>query len=236
MPEAAGSAAVLVIDSGEFSAWAKFMRIIRETAQTNSRPTSEPSPMKRRTVLDLITNYRRAKRDRDPDETALAAAQVGDALVRTGILTEPMPTVNSPRSGSRYPSRMPTVPGRPGSRRKITATSAPWPRRNVRAPATAGLTASPIRTMRRPKIATPPDELTPDEAVQAALDLDREHRLWLRALLPLIWDQSPPASSPAVEFGRNLVRLAACRRVCHLLRSGLPDPGRAEDETALAAE
>jgi hypothetical protein len=94
--------------------------------------------------------------------------------------------------------------------------------------------------MPRPKIASPPDELTPDEAVQIALDLDCQQRRWLKALIPLVWDRRPPASSPAVEFGRNLVRLAACQRACRILRSDLTDgPKLAESgdqERALAAE
>jgi hypothetical protein len=85
-----------------------------------------------------------------------------------------------------------------------------------------------------------PDQLTPDQAVQVALDLEREQRLWLKLLMPILTDITPPASSPAVEFGRNLVRLAACRRACAILRSDRPvsETGqeRTQDEVALAAE
>jgi hypothetical protein len=45
--------------------------------------------MKRRTVQDLITTYRRAKARRYSDEVPEAAAELGAALAKTGILTEP---------------------------------------------------------------------------------------------------------------------------------------------------
>ena len=95
--------------------------------------------------------------------------------------------------------------------------------------------------MSRPKIASRPEpEPIPDELFQAAVDLDFEARLWLEAVLPLLWDQTPPASSAAVEFGRDLVRLAAAARVCRILRSDLgPDlrlTESGEAERALAAE
>ena len=84
----------------------------------------------------------------------------------------------------------------------------------------------------RPKIASQPDELTPDEAVQAALDLDCEHRKWLRRILPLILDMTPPAASPAVEYGRNMVRLAACQRACRILRADQPTADRLAEDKA----
>jgi hypothetical protein len=101
--------------------------------------------------------------------------------------------------------------------------------------------------MSRPKIAVPlpdpPDDdsdLDADEQVQAAIDFELEHRRWLRSLLPVIWDDRPPASSDAVEFGRNLVRLAACERACRILRSDLPEEKRlgeqADQHRAIAAE
>jgi hypothetical protein len=94
--------------------------------------------------------------------------------------------------------------------------------------------------MPRPRIASPPENMTVDEAVQAAIDYELEQRRWLRVLLPVLWDQTPPASSAAVEYGRNLVRLAASARVCRILRSDMPSADRLTegqaDQTALTSE
>jgi hypothetical protein len=91
-------------------------------------------------------------------------------------------------------------------------------------------------------LSSPPadDELTADEAVQAAIDYELEQRRWLRSLLPLLLDQSPPADSRAVEFARDLARIAAAERACRILRSDQPAAERAaqaaEAERARAAE
>ena len=99
--------------------------------------------------------------------------------------------------------------------------------------------------MPRPKLSPvpPPDEpddISLDDAVQAALDYEAQQRLWLRVLLPYIWDDHPTHASRCVEFGRDLVRLAACQRVCRILRSDLPEGSRAAEariqEQAIAAE
>ena len=80
--------------------------------------------------------------------------------------------------------------------------------------------------MTKPKIASPPDSMTVEEQVQAAIDFELEQRRWLRVLLPYCFDNLPPLVSPAAEFGRNLVRLAACQRVCRILRADLPTANR----------
>jgi hypothetical protein len=89
---------------------------------------------------------------------------------------------------------------------------------------------------------SPPAEegLSAEEAVQAAIDYELEQRRWLRSLLPLLLDQSPPAASRAVEFARDLARIAAAERACRILRSDQPAAERAaqaaEAEQARAAE
>lgn len=96
--------------------------------------------------------------------------------------------------------------------------------------------------MTRPKLSPvppPDDDISLDDAVQAALDYEVQQRLWLRVLLPYIWDDQPQHASQTVEFGRDLVRLAACQRVCRILRSDLPADQRTAEagtqERAIAA-
>ena len=43
---------------------------------------------RRRTVADLITNYRRSRRKRDPDEIQATSLELGAALTKTGCLAE----------------------------------------------------------------------------------------------------------------------------------------------------
>lgn len=43
---------------------------------------------RRRTVADLVLNYRRARRKRDPDEIQATSLELGAALAKTGCLSE----------------------------------------------------------------------------------------------------------------------------------------------------
>lgn len=71
-----------------------------------------------------------------------------------------------------------------------------------------------------------------DQAIHAVVGLHREQRIWLRACYPFLCDQTPPAASPAVEFARDLVRLAALQRACRIFRSDLPAGGAAAEASA----
>lgn len=82
--------------------------------------------------------------------------------------------------------------------------------------------------------------MTVDEAAQAAIDYELEQRKTLRVLLPYCFDNLPPLQSPAAEFARNLVRLAACQRACRILRADQQLADRlaeaSADQTALTSE
>lgn len=78
-----------------------------------------------------------------------------------------------------------------------------------------------IREPQAPAPAAPdePDEMTPDEAVQAALASDCQQRLWLRALVPLLALRKPDSGPQTLAF--DLMYAAAADRVCRLCRSDL---------------
>jgi hypothetical protein len=62
-----------------------------------------------------------------------------------------------------------------------------------------------------------------EEVIQAVLDVEAQHRLWLRAIIPLLQlrsDKSDP--SDRVQFALDMMMIAAADRVTRLLRSDLP--------------
>jgi hypothetical protein len=66
------------------------------------------------------------------------------------------------------------------------------------------------------------EEMTPDEAVYAAVNQGREQRLWLKALVPLLQlrrgDSDP---SDRVQLALDFVAIAAAERICRLCRSDM---------------
>jgi hypothetical protein len=66
-------------------------------------------------------------------------------------------------------------------------------------------------------------QLTPDEAAQAAIDQERERRLWLKAAAPFLQlrtHESDP--SDRVQLALDLMTIAVCERVARISRSDLP--------------
>jgi Ribonuclease G/E len=89
---------------------------------------------------------------------------------------------------------------------------------------------------RATKIANPPpDELTADQAVQAALEMDLERRRWLKSLIPLFSETTEPATSAAVEFARDQARIAVAERISRVARSDLSERQAADEALAAAA-
>jgi hypothetical protein len=67
------------------------------------------------------------------------------------------------------------------------------------------------------------DELTADEAVDAALDYETQQRLWvksLRTVLELRSHDSDP--SDRVQLALDLMVIAVCERVSRICRSDVP--------------
>jgi hypothetical protein len=68
------------------------------------------------------------------------------------------------------------------------------------------------------------------DTTQEFLDLDVQHRLWLKAVVPLlqIRAQDPdsggsvPAASSRVQFAFDCMYISACERISRTLRSDLP--------------
>jgi hypothetical protein len=57
------------------------------------------------------------------------------------------------------------------------------------------------------------------------VDVDVQHRLWLRAVVPLLQLRSQETDpSQRVQFALDQMFIAACERVARLLRSDLPSP------------
>ncbi len=67
------------------------------------------------------------------------------------------------------------------------------------------------------------------DAVQECLDADLQHRLWLKAVVPLLQIRTqetdtgiiPGLCSGRVQFAFDRMYVAACERIAHILRSDL---------------
>lgn len=67
------------------------------------------------------------------------------------------------------------------------------------------------------------DDMTADELMQAAYEIEAEKRLWLRSILPLLQLRShDPDPSGRVQLAFDLMSIAACERVARILGSDLP--------------
>jgi hypothetical protein len=68
------------------------------------------------------------------------------------------------------------------------------------------------------------DSLSPDDMVNEALDLETQHRLWLRAIIPLLQLRSHDGDpSGRVQLAFDLMHIAACERVSRIVRADLRD-------------
>jgi hypothetical protein len=64
------------------------------------------------------------------------------------------------------------------------------------------------------------DELAEDDMAQAAIDLESQRRLWLRAIIPLLGLRSHDSDpSSRVQLAYDLMYVAACERVARLMHS-----------------
>jgi hypothetical protein len=71
------------------------------------------------------------------------------------------------------------------------------------------------------------DEAMAADAASGLVDAEIRHRLWLRALVPLLQLRSQePDPNDRVQFALDRMYVAACERVARILRSDLP-PDRA---------
>ena len=82
--------------------------------------------------------------------------------------------------------------------------------------------------MSRPKPQSPrtiplpePDEPDLDQAVQMALEMETQQRLWLRTLLPFIYDQRQVSQNEATEMARDLLVMTAVERARRIMQSDL---------------
>lgn len=75
----------------------------------------------------------------------------------------------------------------------------------------------------------PEDDETPeavDDPVVEFLTLERNDRLWLRAIVPLLQlhaDGTEAEDCPRVQLAWRWMKVAACERVARIMRSDLPD-------------
>ena len=66
--------------------------------------------------------------------------------------------------------------------------------------------------------AAEPEDLSPEEEVQAVLELEVQKRLWLRSLIPLLQLRSHDSDpSGRVQLAFDLMHIAACDRIRSLL-------------------
>jgi hypothetical protein len=67
------------------------------------------------------------------------------------------------------------------------------------------------------------DDLDKDSATQAALDLERDNRLFLRAATPLLQARTHESDpSDRVQFALDQAHIALCERLARICRSDLP--------------
>jgi hypothetical protein len=67
------------------------------------------------------------------------------------------------------------------------------------------------------------DELTEDEAMQAALDVERDNRLFLKTAAPILAARSHESDpSGRVQLALDLAHMAICERIARICRSDLP--------------
>lgn len=66
------------------------------------------------------------------------------------------------------------------------------------------------------------EEANDDDVVADVIDLETQKRLWVRALIPLLQLRSRDSdASGRVQLALDLMHIAACERVCRILRSDL---------------
>ncbi len=69
----------------------------------------------------------------------------------------------------------------------------------------------------------PRDEAPADDQLIEAIESEAQQRLWLRAILPILAARSRDSDPSAhVQLALDLMHIAACERVCRIMRSDLP--------------
>jgi hypothetical protein len=68
------------------------------------------------------------------------------------------------------------------------------------------------------------DELSEDEAVQAALDAEHDNRLFLKTAAPILAARSHESDpSDRVQLALDMAHIAICERIGRICRSDLPN-------------
>jgi hypothetical protein len=71
-----------------------------------------------------------------------------------------------------------------------------------------------------------PEDPSAEDQVDQAVDHEAQYRLWLRAIIPLLQLRSHESDpSGRVQLALDLAQIAACERICRLMRSDLPASG-----------
>jgi hypothetical protein len=71
------------------------------------------------------------------------------------------------------------------------------------------------------------DAALSDDLVAEVIDLEAQKRLWVRALVPLLQLRSRDSDpSGRVQLALDMMHIAACERICRVLRGDLSDEPR----------